>query len=260
MVLTDMIWMTSGTKHTDTAQKLVKICGRIIAPLLDSIFPTYCLKCGRRVVGDDPAALPLCSTCLHDLPRALPESDYYRAVDRLSGIVPFVEYQSDLIYSHYNASRLLLHEIKYHGRPEIAYHLTRDFSRVHREKGHFDDVSLILPIPLDKRRLCQRGYNQSEYIARGLSDGLGVPVVTDLLARHRSSGTQTKRTKTDRWDKLDGLFYLRDTEALKAKRVLICDDLLTSGSTLLHAARALIALESPPESISFYTLFLNFLP
>ena len=242
-----------GTKST--SGRIFSPLKRVVTSLTDALFPAYCLSCGRRT---EEGRQFLCKSCFEDLPRDLPESDYYGAVDRLAGLSPFAEYHSDLLFSHYNASRLLLHQIKYRDCPEIAYRLTKAFASGHKARGHFSDVSLILPIPLSPGRMRQRGYNQSDYIARGLSEGLGVPVRTDLLARRESKGTQTRRSKAGRWDELEGLFYLPKPSEVGGRRLLLCDDLLTSGSTLLHAGRALLSSETPPESLSYYTLFLNF--
>ncbi|MCI6278914.1 MAG: ComF family protein [Bacteroidales bacterium] len=240
------------------------ISGRFFKPLergllsvTDALFPAYCLSCGRRT---EEGRRFLCKSCFDLLPRDLPESDYYGAVARLAGLSPFAEYRSDLLFSRFNASRLLLHQIKYRDCPEIAYRLAKAFASGHRAKGHFSDVSIILPIPLAPGRMRQRGYNQSDYIARGLSEGLGVPVRSDLLARRESTGSQTGRGKSSRWEELEGLFYLPKPSEVRDRRLLICDDLLTSGSTLLHAAGALLSSETPPESLSYYTLFLNFVP
>lgn len=225
--------------------------------VLDTVFPAYCLYCGSRTERGHKF---LCKKCFQGLPRDIPESNYYGAVARLAGISPFTEYRSDLIFSHHNAARLLLHQIKYRNNPELAYQLARKFALEHKALGHFADISVIVPIPLSSGRLRERGYNQSEYIAKGLSEGLGVPVCSSVLSRYNAEGSQTSRSKKSRWEDLSGLFFLKDPVALAHKRVLICDDLLTSGSTLLHAGRTLLSSETPPESLSYYTLFLNFLP
>ena len=224
--------------------------------LLDTLFPAYCLSCGKRTAVGRRF---LCDECRESLPRDLPDIPYYGAVERLAGIVPFAEYRSDLIYSRFGETRLLLHQIKYHGHPELAAYLSEEYGREHRELGHFADSSIIIPIPLTPSRLRHRGYNQSEYIAKGLSKALGIPYDTSILARKGIEGTQTTRGKESRWTGLEERFYLTSPDKLKDRRVLLVDDLLTSGSTLLHAARTLLSAPDPPESLSFYTLFLNHL-
>ena len=224
--------------------------------LLETLFPAYCLSCGART---EFGRKFLCEKCISELPLELEWSGFYEAQERLQGIVPFTEFRSDLIFSRYGPARLLLHQIKYHGHPELARLLAEKFGREHRDKGHFRDVSLIIPIPLSPERLRERGYNQSAYIAKGLSQALGIPVESGVLCRKSKEGTQTTRGKGRRWTALEELFYLKDPERIKGRRLLVVDDLLTSGSTLLHAGRALLSAPEPPESLSFYTLFLNHL-
>ena len=224
--------------------------------LLDFLFPAFCLSCGKRLGDDD---VLICDACMEAIPKDYDAGEYYNGRRRLHGLVPFTEYYSDLIFSRHSPTRLLLHQIKYHGHPEAAYLLAKRFGERHRDLGHYRDISLIIPIPLAPGRLRERGYNQSLFIAKGLGEALDVPFRDDLLARRDVKGTQTKRSKSSRWDEMEGLFYLKDPSQIAGKRILIVDDLLTSGSTLIHAAYPLLDGELHAESVSFYTLMLDYL-
>lgn len=223
--------------------------------LLKAIFPSYCIDCG--------AILPLdrsfiCATCFDELPRYEGGEAYYSAYERFEGLLPFTTYQSDLIFSKNNHVRTLIHLIKYHQQPELAYRLAKYFGERHRNAGHFDDVSCLVPIPLTTARLKERGYNQTEYIARGLSDAINRPVSTHILKRHKrkeSAETQVDKNKEERWARLQDAFFVPNPSLVFRKRVLLVDDLLTTGATLIAAGRTL--LDAGAESISCYTLALD---
>ena len=100
---------------------------------------------------------------------------------------------------------------------------------------------MIVPVPLHPKRLKWRGYNQSEWIAKGLSRELGVPVRTDLVERVVETTTQTNKNAEERWTNVKGIFSLKQnvsTQNLDGRHLLIVDDVITTGSTLMACAAA----------------------
>lgn len=222
---------------------------RGLRELASSLFPHYCLVCRERLEAD---RLLLCESCFDLLPRYEGMEALYRAEERLEGFAPFTEYQSDLGFTHHNAVRDLIHEIKYHGHPEVGERLAYRFGLRHRELGHFADVSMIVPVPLTPARRRKRGFNQATHVARGLGRALGLPVVEGLLLRRDSRGTQTHRDRDGRWQSMEGVFYLSRPEEVSGRRILIVDDVLTTGATLTRCAVTL--MEAGAECVSYYTL------
>ena len=217
--------------------------------LSSTLFPHYCLVCGERLSAD---RLMICPTCLDLLPRYPGSEALYEAEKRLEGHAPFTEYRSDLGFMHHNPVRDLIHTIKYEDHPELGERLSRLYAPEHLRAGHFADIGVAVPVPLTPSRLRQRGYNQSTYIARGLSDILGIPLDETLLARRDSHGTQTHRGRESRWESMKKAFYAPNPDLVSRRRVLIIDDVLTTGSTLTACALALMAAGA--ESVSYYTL------
>lgn len=226
----------------------------LIKELINFIYPTYCLGCGERLTDD---FILICARCYDSMPKYAGMEPYYRAYDRLAGFVPFTEFQSDLIFKNPGLVRTLVHKIKYNGYPNVGYRLTRHFARQHLRVGHFTDVSLIVPIPLLRQRLYRRGYNQSTALAKGFADVYGLPLNESILKRKSGLGSQTNRGKESRWKHMYGAFYVSSKADVKGRRILIVDDVLTSGATLINAGRALI--DAGAESVSFYTLALDVL-
>ena len=214
-----------------------------------TLFPHYCLVCGERLSAD---RLMICPACLDLLPRYPGSEALYDAEKRIEGHAPFTEYRSDLGFTHHNPVRDLIHTIKYEGHPELGERLGQLFAPEHLRAGHFADIGVAVPVPLTPSRLRRRGYNQSVYIARGLTGGLGIPLDETLLARRDSAGTQTHRGREARWASMREAFYVPDPDKVSRRRILIIDDVLTTGATL--SACALALMEAGAESVSYYTL------
>lgn len=226
----------------------------MIKPLADFLYPGFCLGCETRLEGDRHF---ICPDCFEELPKYEGTERYYGAIDRLQGFVPFTEYQSDLIFRDPSITRTLIHNIKYNDYPMLGYELAKQFAPRHLELKHFIDVTMITPIPLTLSRLRKRTYNQSTYIAKGLAEIYQIPVIEGVLERNPSLGTQTKRGKEARWEHLEKAFLVPEGMNLSGKRILIVDDVLTTGATLINAAKVLI--DAGAESVSFYTLALDVL-
>ena len=223
--------------------------GVAASELSSTLFPHYCLVCSERLSAD---RLMICPACLDLLPRYPGSEALYEAEKRLEGHAPFTEYRSDLGFTRHNPVRDLIHTIKYEDHPELGERLSRLYAPEHLRAGHFTDIGVAVPVPLTPSRLRRRGYNQSTYIARGLTDILGIPLDETLLARRDSHGTQTHRGRESRWESMKKAFYAPHPDLVSRRRVLIIDDVLTTGSTLTACALALMAAGA--ESVSYYTL------
>ncbi len=101
--------------------------------------------------------------------------------------------------------------------------------------------SIFIPIPLHHARECERGFNQSELVARQLGATLAIPVVAHALQRIRATEPQATNKKCSRETNVSGCFAVLDPAAIRGPRVLLVDDVTTSGSTLREATRALHA-------------------
>jgi ComF family protein len=131
--------------------------------------------------------------------------------------------------------------LKYRNQRSIARPLGHLLSIVSETwiKSHAIDV--ILPIPLHKKRIRERGYNQSALIARAMGSYTGLPVEIDSLIRVRNTMPQVSLRINEREKNVKGAFKVRDPERIKGKRVLLLDDVITTGSTIKEATKSLIS-------------------
>lgn len=136
--------------------------------------------------------------------------------------------------------RKLLHMLKYQGRKDIGVFLGRQFGLELKSSELYKPITSIIPVPLHPKRFKERGYNQAEAIARGLSEAMGVPVVTDVLLRNIYTQTQTKKTRMERMQNIAGAFTICNPEKIEGGHVLLVDDVITTGATLETCTQTLI--------------------
>ena len=218
--------------------------------LLDLLFPRLCVVCGRRLQSDEPH---LCLHCLQHLPRTKFHEETEHAMEQLFRGKADIDAAFALFYSTPHSDyRNLLHHIKYHNGKECARYLGQLYARELRASGQLDGIDVIIPVPLHRSRLRKRGYNQSEWIARGIADVSGIAVDTHSLIRRKSNPSQTHLSLYERWLNTRDIFALSPGHTCTGRHILLVDDIVTTGATLLACAEALQAAK--PAGISLFAL------
>ena len=208
--------------------------------MLDLLLPRYCTLCGCDAAG------VVCAACAIDLAERW-EGPYCDACGRgkagdaecvacggrghgaVDATVRLGEYDPP--------TRRLLLEAKFRRRPEVAAWLGARLGGAAARRGVGADV--VVPLPLHRRRLIARGYNQCEHLARGAAGVLGLPVARPIV-RDRATAVQSRQTSVaGRRANVRDVFLLPDPAAVAGRRVLLVDDILTTGATLRSAARCL---------------------
>ena len=115
--------------------------------------------------------------------------------------------------------------------------------------GFFEGIDMLVPVPLHKKKEKLRGYNQSEWIARGVSVITLIPVFTSGMVREKNTETQTHKSAFERWENVDGIFRVTIPEYFSGKHILIIDDVLTTGATIVACASAFDKVEDIRISI-----------
>ncbi len=197
---------------------------------LSLFFPRFCLGCSQAMIkGEDI----LCTRCLAGLPKT-----YYHhregnpVINRLAGRLPirhgwaFLKFQKGGVVQH------LLHQLKYNNCPEIGERLGKAYGRELSVEMFHREFDLIVPVPLHRARLRHRGYNQSAHFAKGLSEALNVDWDETISIRTQASATQTRKSRADRWENVRQVFSVRGNSTVEQKRILLVDDVITTGATL----------------------------
>ncbi len=101
-----------------------------------------------------------------------------------------------------------------------------------KQSDRFSNIDVIVPLPLYPEKEKSRGYNQATVIAKGVQEILKIPLITDAIARNRYTDSQTNKNRMDRWKNVGGVFSLQKPEVLQAKKILLIDDVITTGASL----------------------------
>lgn len=126
----------------------------------------------------------------------------------------------------------LIHELKYKENKSVGIRLGKLFGTELVSSQRMNHYDYIIPVPLHPKKLYLRGYNQCDCIAEGLSHTLGSEMLTDHLRRIVFTQSQTRKSRYDRWKNVETIFGVRNPEILEGKRVLLIDDVITTGSTI----------------------------
>lgn len=202
-------------------------------------FPRTCVMCGNRLsVGEKF----ICVSCQHDLPRTrLYKKPENKLVELFGGLLPIVNASSFIYYSRGSGSRSIVLNLKYYHTPSIGVYMGRMMATEHKPSGFFDGVDMIIPIPLARRRMRQRGYNQVEALAHGVSQVTGIPVVINAVERVVDNPSQTTLSPMERHGNVSSIFKVPDPELLRGKHILLMDDVVTTGATLKACGEAIVA-------------------
>lgn len=142
-----------------------------------------------------------------------------------------------------------MHQIKYNKMPQAGKRAGELFGYELKKSDKFILPDLIIPVPLHFSRIRKRGYNQSEYIASGISLVLNLPVFDTNLIRTENTETQTRKTRFSRYENLKNAFTVNNPAALINKHILLIDDVMTTGSTLEACSLQLLKIEGVRVSI-----------
>lgn len=200
--------------------------------ILDFISPRCCVVCGRRLA---PSERSLCSVCLLHLPRtSFQFTPTDNSMDQLFwGLLPVERAAALMYFEPHSEMAQMVYQLKYAQRPDIGEDMGRIMAEEMQLAGFFEDIDVLLPVPLSRKRHRQRGYNQSEMLARGISEITALPVITKAISRKHFHQSQTSLTRQERQENVDNTFLLLRPELLENRHVLLIDDICTTGATLI---------------------------
>jgi|TARA_B110000495_G_C23031296_1_gene614274 ComF family protein len=143
----------------------------------------------------------------------------------------------------------LMHELKYQGNTKVGELMGIELGKEIDKAKITDKVDVVIPVPLHKKKLKQRGYNQSQFIAIGVAKVLECEMDTDLLKRMEHSESQTRKSKYERWENVGEAFTLTDANQYIGKHILLVDDVVTTGATLEACCKKLEEIEGVKLSV-----------
>jgi len=205
---------------------MTKIIYKLVNWFLNCIFPVSCIGCAKNKET-------LCAKCLSKIPLA--------NITINKNIYSVFNYKHPLI-------KQALWELKYNNNKIIAQPLARAmYDKILEELQDLEIFNnftqpLLIPIPLSKKRLKERGYNQSELLCKKLSfiDSMSFTLCLNVLYKSIHTKQQTKtRNKSERLNNLYGCFTIKNQEKIQGRNIILIDDIVTTGATLLEAKKVL---------------------
>jgi len=200
-----------------------------INDIVKLFYPENCYVCGKPLKNVEKM---FCTNCLFNLPltnnHLYPENKttelfYGRAV---------INYGLSLFsYNKASEYKNLLYSLKYHKKTEIGFELGKFLGLAIKESPYITDIDAIVPVPLHLKKMKIRGYNQSAWIAKGISSILNISVDEKTLIRNTHTKTQTKKTRIERWENVKSVFDL-SSQNFEGKHIILVDDVITTGATI----------------------------
>ena len=215
--------------------------------IINLFFPPVCAGCHSFLISNENV---ICTLCRHNIPltnhHLNPENEAFK---KFYGRIP-VEYASALLYFHKRGIvQELIHNLKYKGQEEIGAVLGAWYAEDLKNSIPIQSVDEIIPVPLHKRKLRERGYNQVTNFGLSLSKNLNISYNPNLLVRNIYSKTQSKKNLLNRSDGIETIFDVAFTEKDHDKHFLLIDDVITTGSTLEACSHALLKIPGAKISI-----------
>ena len=194
------------------------------------LYPPACHICEAELLKNENI---ICSSCLHDLPVTSYHLDNDNPVKKVFyGRIKLENATALLHFRKKSGVQHLIHDLKYRGHREIGSFLGKWLGEELSETDNYKNIDMVIPVPLHKSKLKQRGFNQVEDFGKEIAKTLNASYQDDILLKITSTQTQTLKGRLSRWGKLEETLCIKNSEKVKGKHILIVDDLVTTGATL----------------------------
>jgi len=220
----------------------------MLSDFFSLFYPKLCAGCRKTLLKSERA---ICLECQYEFASIpITQKDNNPIAKIFWGRVPLNFAVSTIAFNKGHRIQKVLHAIKYEGNQNAAHEMGQLLG--FQLKTLNVEADVIIPLPLHTRRQKLRGYNQSELIAEGTAEVLRIPVENNAVKRLSFESSQTGKNREDRWENVATVFKLKSPDLLVEQKILLIDDVLTTGATLEACARTL--LDGPVKSVGVATL------
>lgn len=203
---------------------------RFFENILNIIYPKFCCLCDCGLPKNEEL---ICFHCRISLPKVkFSDTKENEIMNRFYGNIAIDFGVSYLYFYKSGITQKLLHQFKYKNYPEIGELIGNWIGHALLEGNIDEKVDIIIPVPLHPRKERKRGYNQSQFFAKGISRITKIPTEFNTLKRVKYNESQTQKSKEQRWKSVEHAFQIVDKKLVENKNVLLVDDVITTGATL----------------------------
>lgn len=216
---------------------------------LQLLFPHVCCGCGSDMLSKESV---LCMRCIDAMPETNFELHAGNPVEKkFWGQIQLEQATAQYYFTRESLMQHLMHQFKYRGNKELALQLGKMMGESLKKSNRFP-VDALIPLPLFPAKEKRRGYNQATVLCEGIAESLQVPVLKDAVVRSQHTDTQTRKGRIERWQNMEGKFVLAKPGMVENKKLLLVDDVVTTGATL--EACGSVLLEGTNVKLSIATL------
>lgn len=209
----------------------------MIKDLLSLIFPRCCVITRTPLVQGEQY---ISTNCAYKLPKYDLKVINENLNQKFYGLITIKYAFAYYKFSKNSNVQKLLHHLKYKNCPELGEIAAKWYGQALVEAGHKDSFDLIVPVPMHKVKQRKRGYNQCDSIAKGLAIALAIPWTDEVLEKAVNTQTQTKKNRMQRFENANAIFNIKKKELIIGKRILLVDDVITTGATMSMCAKLLL--------------------
>lgn len=219
----------------------------MLQDLLSLFYPNLCAGCSKSLLKNEKV---ICIDCRASMPRTDFHTFRENPVHKLFRGRTRVESSTSLLYFNKGAGvQQMLHQLKYKGNTELGEELGNELGSALKDSAYFQGIDAVMPVPLHPKKEKARGYNQSMLIAKGVANTLQVEASKNLV-RKTNSGSQTRKSRYERWENVETAFAIQNPEKLKGKHILLIDDVVTTGATIEACVNELLKLDGTKVSVA----------
>jgi ComF family protein len=215
-----------------------------LTDISDFFLPRFCPSCKNKLTSTE---VIVCNSCLSKIKHTDSERTGIEYARKFKNEKIIKGFTSLFVFEKDKELQDIIHDLKYNGKFSIGIFLGKLLAAAVNDKIQEWKIDLIVPIPLHRLKRAERGYNQSDFIAKGMEKILHVPVKSRLIKRIRFTETQTSMNLVERKENMKDAFAIRRNKIVKGKNILLLDDVITTGATISECGR--IILESGATNV-----------
>ncbi len=220
----------------------------MLKPIINLFFPKVCYTC-HELLNDNE--LDLCTNCRNNLPVTNFHFNNNDTVLKVFYGRAKIENGTALLrFEKKGMVQKLIHGLKYKGQEPIGVFLGDWLGGELKTIKAYEDIDIVIPVPLHKKKLKKRGYNQVAKFAQHIAEALNVLYADDVLLKVTNTNSQTLKNRLARWTNNDELFMLQNKNSIANKHILLVDDLITTGATMEACITVLKQAENVKISVA----------